>query len=323
MAQIFRDWYHCRRQWAGWPRERHGTRRYYWSTMLESLRNYLEAVLPLELGTAQYLRLFRTVFLLVFVASLLLHVLLEDGIGPTQTLIHATLIGAAYTVVVGLACLLVYASRKATGSIRVWHIWLASLVVFVAGFYYLPFDGSAGTIAGEAAGAHAVNVSFLQLLPVWGLVTYFFIQPYLTASITAELEKLREVNALLEAGMPNVGDAAQPILFQAGKNPFSIDATYLRNIVVDDHYCYVHYRHKDGYTKRDLAMPLRDVLAKLPAEFVQVHRSHIVNLRSIRSIRRENRRMRLVLDGDFEVPVSRHRLDEVLPLLRQQLALNQ
>ena len=50
--------------------------------MLESLRNYLATVLPLKLDAAQYLRLFRTVFLLVFASSVLLHVLLEDGIQP-------------------------------------------------------------------------------------------------------------------------------------------------------------------------------------------------------------------------------------------------
>ena len=291
---------------------------YYGAPMVESLRNYLDTVLPLELRAAQYLRLFRTVFVLVFASSMLLHVLLENAVRPWQTLLHAALVGAAYTVVVGLACTAVYVSRRATDRVRVWHVWLASLAVFVTGYYVLPFDS---WIAGEGAGAHTVSVSFNQLLPLWALVTYFFVQPYLTASLTAELARLREVNALLETGMPHVGDKAKTIRFQSGKTVFAVDADSIRNITVDDHYCYVHYRIDGRYTKRDLAMPLRDVLSLLPVEFVQVHRSHVVNLRSIRSIRRENRRMRLVLDGDFEVPVSRHRLDHILPLLRQQLAL--
>ena len=162
----------------------------------------------------------------------------------------------------------------------------------------------------------------LQLLPVWALVTYFFIQPYLTEGLTAELVKLRDINALLEAGAPGVSDVEAPIRFQSGKTSFTLEAQSIRNIAVDDHYCYVHYRQDDRYAKRDLAMPLRDALSLLPTEFVQVHRSHIVNLRHIQSVRRKNRGIRLVLDGDFEVPVSRHRLDQVLPSLRQQLALN-
>jgi len=288
--------------------------------MIESLRSCLDAVLPLDLGAAQYLRLFRTAFVLVFASSVLLHLLLQDATPPLQTLVHAASIGAAYTVVVGLACAAVYASRKAVDRIRVWHIWLTSLVVFVAGYYFLPLDSWAAWISGDAASAHLGKVSFLQLLPIWGLVTYFFIQPYLTESLTSELVKLRDINALLEAGAPNVSDAAEPIRFRSGKTTFTLEASSIRNIAVDDHYCYVHYRHNDGYAKRDLAMPLRDVLAILPAAFVQVHRSHIVNLRSIQSIRRKNRSIRLALAGGFEVPVSRHRLDQVLPLLRQQLA---
>lgn len=291
--------------------------------MIERLRSYLEAVLPMGLGVAEYLRLFRTVFLLVFASSLLLHLMLEDATPLLQTLLHAALIGVAYTVVVGLACAVVYASRKAVSHICVWHIWLASFAVFLTGFYLLPLDGFSEWLPGDGAGAHTVSISFLQLLPVWGLVTYFFIQPYLNASLKLELAKLRDINAMLEAGLPKASDAQHPIRFQSGKTSFTLNAASVRNIAVDDHYCYVHYQHDDRYAKRDLALPLRDVLALLPDGFVQVHRSHIVNLGSIRSIRRKNRSTKLVLDGGLEVPVSRHRLDEVLPLLRQQLALNQ
>lgn len=290
--------------------------------MIERLRNYLVAVLPLQLGAPQYIRLFRTVFILVFASSVLLHLLLQDATRPLQTLIHAASIGVAYTIVVGLASTAIYASREAFDHIRVWHIWLVSFGVFLGGYYFSPLDSFGGWIPGDGAHAHTDDVSFLQLLPVWGLVTYLFIQPYLTESLTSELAKLRDINALLEAGAPNVSNAAEPVRFRSGKTTFALDAGSIRNIAVDDHYCYVHYRHKDEYAKRDLAMPLRDVLALLPDEFVQVHRSHIVNLRSIRSIRRKNRNIRLVLAGGFEVPVSRHRLDQVLPLLRQQLALN-
>lgn len=291
--------------------------------MRESLLSYLDTVLPLNLRAAQYLRLFRNVFVLVFASSVLLHLLLRDATHPLQTLIHAASIGAAYTAVTGLACAAVHASRKAIGRIRIWHIWLTSMAAFVAGYYLLPLDSAAGWIPGDVAGAHSDDVSFLQLLPIWALVTYFFVQPYRTESLTSELVKLRDINALLEAGAPSASDTAKPIRFSSGKTTFALDAGSIRNITVDDHYCYVHYRHKDRYAKRDLAMPLRDVAAQLPAEFVQVHRSHIVNMRNVRSVRRKKRGIKLVLTGGFEVPVSRHRLDQVLPLLRQQLALNQ
>jgi hypothetical protein len=280
--------------------------------MLESLRNYLGATLPWDVGASQYFRLFGTIFVLIFVASAFVHVLLQDALRPLQMLFHAAGVGLAYTVAVGLACAAVFALRSAVRRLLVWHIWTASFFSFVAGYYLLPVDSGS---------AHADKISFFQLLPIWGLVTYFFVQPYLTESLRSELAQLRDVNALLEAGGLSVDGTADPIRFQSGKMDFVLDASSIRNVVVDDHYCYVHYRHNDGFAKRDLAMPLRDISALLPSDFVQVHRSHIVNLRQIRSIRRKNRSIRLVLAGDFEVPVSRHRLDQILPLLRRQLVV--
>jgi len=289
--------------------------------MLESLRNYLGATLPRDVGASQYLRLFGTIFVLIFAGSVFVHVLLQEAIRPLQMLLHAAGIGMAYTVAVGLACAAVYALRNAIRRLLVWHIWTASFVVFVTGYYFLPVDSLTASIPGDSASAHSDEIGFFQLLPIWILVTYFFVQPYLTVSLKSELAKLRDVNALLEAGSRDVSGAAEPIRFRSGKTDFVLAVDCIRNIAVDDHYCYVHYRHDEGYAKRDLAMPLRDVAALLPSDFVQVHRSHIVNPRQIRSIRRKNRSIRLVLAGDVEVPVSRHRLDQILPLLRQQLAV--
>ena len=282
--------------------------------MMENLRNYLSTTLPWDVGPPQYLRLFGTVFVLVFAGSLLLHLLLKDVTRPLQSLGHAASISLAYTVVVGLACTALYAARKAIDRVLVWQVWSASFLVFVAGYYLLPIESMAERIPGSA---HNDTVSFVQLLPIWALLTYLFVQPYLTESLKSELAKLRDVNMLLEAGGLNVDLAAEPIRFHSGKTEFVLDAGSIRNIAVDDHYCYVHYRHGDGYAKRDLSMPLRDLSALLPADFVQVHRSHIVNLRHVQLVKRKNRSVRLALAGEFEVPVSRYRLDQVLPKLHQ------
>lgn len=286
--------------------------------MMENLRNYLSTTLPWEVGPSRYLRLFGTVFALVFAGSLVLHLLLKDASRPLQSFGHAISIGLAYTVVVGLACTAVYAARKAIDRVLVWQVWSASFLVFVAGYFLLPFDSIAEWIPGSA---HSDTVSFLQLLPIWALLTYFFVQPYLTESLKSELAKLRDVNSLLEAGHLNVDVAAEPVRFRSGKTEFVLDTGSIRNIAVDDHYCYVHYRQGDGYAKRDLAMPLRDVAALLPADFVQVHRSHIVNLRHVRAVKRRKRSVRLALAGDFEVPVSRYRLDQVLPKLHEMAVI--
>jgi DNA-binding LytR/AlgR family response regulator len=163
----------------------------------------------------------------------------------------------------------------------------------------------------------------VKLLPVWFLVTYLFVQPYLSESLKSELARLQEVNALLERRDLSARQSSQqPINFASGRTEFALNADAIRNVAAEDHYCYVHYRSGDGYKKRDLAMPLRDVVALLPPEFVRVHRSHVVNLGHIRSIKRRNRSICVILDGDYEVPVSRHRLEHVLPLLQQRIAIS-
>jgi hypothetical protein len=291
--------------------------------MIDTLRNYLGSTLPWDLGRMQYLRLFGTVFVLVFASAVLFHLLLRDTAEPLGLLVHAGAIGAAYTAVVGLASAALYASRTAFDRIAVWHIWLTSFAAFFVGYFFLPFDRFAPWLSGGAGNHPSGEISFFQLLPVWTLVTYFFLRPYVTQGLHSELDRLRELNSMLEAGRPLSRDVTRPIRFQSGRTGFVLDAADIRNITVEDHYCYVHYRHKGGYAKRDVGMPLRDIVALLPPGFVQVHRSHVVNLGHVESVRRKDRNVRLLLDAEVEVPVSRHRLHRVLPLLRQRLATGQ
>ena len=286
---------------------------------VEGLQNYFGARLPLELNARQHFRLLRTVFTLVFASAVLIDLLVRTDSGLFGLLFHATTIGLIYVVGVALATVLLFSLRDAAQGLRVWHIWIISIVGFVIGHYFLPFDDLAYRLTGRDVAHHEEPLGFAQLLPVWFLVTYLFVQPYLSKGLKIELDRLRELNALLEHRNTDLNPASQqPILFESGKTSFRLEANRIRNIAVDDHYCYIHYKDGNGFTKRDLAMPLRDVLALLPEGFVQVHRSHVVNVAHLSSIRRKGRNIRLILDNDYEVPVSRHRLHDVLPRLQQQ-----
>lgn len=287
---------------------------------IEGLQNYLGARLPLALNAKQHFRLLRTVFVLVCVATAVVHLLVEREYELVTALVHAVTIGLIYVIAVGLVTALLYAVRDSVRDIRVWHVWIVSLTSFVLGHYFLPIDGLIAWLLGVAAHAHDDQMTISQLLPVWVLLTYIFIQPYLNAGLRLELSRLRDINTLLRQHHSDPAPPSSPrIRFEAGRTDFTLSADAIRNVVVDDHYCYVHYRHNGGYAKRDLAMPLRDVRALLPDGFLHVHRSHIVNPKHIVSIRRKNRKIRVVLDGDYEVPVSRHRLDYVLPLIRARI----
>jgi len=233
-------------------------------------------------------------------------------------LIHATTIGIIYILGAGIAITLLHALRDAKQEVRVWHVWVTSMASFIVGYYFLPLNELLVLLLGVDTGDHEGPMGFLRLLPVWFLVTWFFVQPYLNDGLKSELVRLRGINEMLERRSQSGEESNQTLIhFESGRTEFTLRASAIQNIVVEDHYCYVHYRNNDGYAKRDLAMPLRDVLTLLPPGFAQVHRSHIVNLNQITSIQRKNRSIRLVLDGGYAVPVSRHRLDEVLPLLQR------
>ncbi len=288
---------------------------------LESLQNYLGAALPVVLGPRQSFRLLGVVFALVAAAALLIHLLTEQESGVMPALSHALIIALTYVAAVGLAILLLRALDASHQVVRVWHIWLGSLACFLTGYYLAPAaDGFPDSFA-LAHGHHSSQLTLAQLVPVWALLTYLFVQPYLHKALRLELAHLQEVNRLLEQHRRDSGPGTgEDIHFQAGRTHFTLASDEIRNIVVEDHYCYIYYRDGDHYSKRDLAMSLRDVSALLPPDnFLQVHRSHIVNLSAIESVNRRAREIRVVLTEGFEIPVSRHRLDEVLPRILARL----
>ena len=284
------------------------------------VRDYLSTQLPLELNAQLHFRLLRNVFVLVFMSSVVIHLLDQQAGSLPGMLIHATTIGLLYTIGVGIATALLHAFRNAMQRVHVWHVWTVSLAGFILGYYFLPVDDLIAGLLDVDTDGHVGALGFFRLLPIWFLLTYLIVQPYLNESLRTELARLRDVNEMLERRNRGPDRTDQLVHFESGRTEFTLNADVIRNVAVEDHYCYVHYRHEDGYTKRDLAMPLRDVFAMLPSDFVQVHRSHIVNLHHIASIKRKGRSIYLSLDGDYEVPVSRHRLENVLPLIRQQIS---
>lgn len=285
----------------------------------EAIRDYLGTQLPLELNAQQHFALLRNVFILVFASTIVIHLLTEQQDTLLYLFIHATVIGLVYTVGVGLATALIQSLSKAVPCVYVWHIWAASLAGFFIGYYVLPFDLLLVYLPWLGNIDHVGPFGFFRLAPIWLLVTYLIVHPYLNESQRSELAHLRGINVLLQERTADTAPLGEAVRFKSGKTGFTLDSATIRNILVDDHYCYLHYLHDQAYIKRDLAMPLRDVRTLLPADFVQVHRSHIVNLHYVVSVVRRDRRNYVVLDGGFEVPVSRHRMKEVLPVLHQQL----
>lgn len=92
---------------------------------------------------------------------------------------------------------------------------------------------------------------------------------------------------------------------------------------VEDHYCYLHVLDEDDYKPIDIQSSLQDVMSQLPQDrFIQVHRAYLINLAHVTRLKKVPRSYELVIgQNKFVIPVSRHRLSEILPRLSHHLLI--
>lgn len=100
----------------------------------------------------------------------------------------------------------------------------------------------------------------------------------------------------------------------SGQSIALVDAQDILSIRSDGHYTRVLTRAGSQFCN----LAISDLEARLdPAQFMRVHRSHLVNLGAVRQLLRDDGRLALVLDGgpDEPVPVSRSSTAELLQRL--------
>ncbi len=129
-----------------------------------------------------------------------------------------------------------------------------------------------------------------------------------------------------------VPGAAQPLVRRVGADPapegrldLQIDATPVRlaysqitHVSVEDHYCRIFFTKGEGLDNLLVRLALKNLLQELPeSSFLQIHRSHIVNLGHASGIQKRGRSHSVVLSRfALELPISRYRLAQVQPRLR-------
>ena len=96
------------------------------------------------------------------------------------------------------------------------------------------------------------------------------------------------------------------------------------HVTAEDHYLRIYYQSKEGLKDILIRMTMNALSSRLPDhQFAQIHRSHIVNLEQVAGLKRSGRNMRVATKhGDFELPVSRYRLPDILPKLEKYLHPN-
>ena len=279
--------------------------------------------LPLadRLDRTEQIRLLLSVFVLVAASVLVLHLFLPYPQPWPQLLIHALQIALVYVVWfailgIGFGALL---ARRPDMPVRVWHVWLLSAACYLLGFFAAEFDDPLTIALHPDLQEGNQPRHFLRLVPIWVLVTWVFTNAFVSRRRRADIEQLAErladVNARLAAPHPPPGD--NRIAFCHGRQQIDLAAAEVTHVTVDDHHCYLHCLSDGPARKVAVGAPLKDLQASLPDSFVQVHRSHVVNVDAVNRVERQARRVFLQLDGGARIPVSRQRLAEVLVRLRQ------
>jgi DNA-binding LytR/AlgR family response regulator len=104
-----------------------------------------------------------------------------------------------------------------------------------------------------------------------------------------------------------------------GNQVEKIDMAKISHVNVEDHYCRIFVKEQAGYREFYVKISLKEILDQLPRDrFLQIHRSHIVNLAYVSSLIKDSRSYQLALDqGAHTLPISRYRLPQVLSRLEK------
>ncbi len=140
-----------------------------------------------------------------------------------------------------------------------------------------------------------------------------------------------DIKAVLNSS-PDSNEADQAALDSPDESPLSgvlvvnadigelkIPHASITHITVEDHYSRIFFSGGNGDGLRNVLIrqPLKKLLQDLPRDaFVQIHRSHVVNLSHVERVEKEGRECRLVLNtAGIDLPVSRYRLPHIKPML--------
>lgn len=211
---------------------------------------------------------------------------------------------------------------------RQWVVWSAGLVL---GFYLhrtmllnlVPYYApETAAKAMKYPDLFPTHLTFALLVPpIWLAIVFLAIRAALARQQAGERTAGAARESLLRPiqSLPQPDNGAGTLKVTADAGQMDIPLTAITHITVEDHYSRIHYLQGDSGRLRNvlIRMPLKALERQLPpSDFVQIHRSHLVNLKHVTSLTRDGRQSRVALDvAGLELPVSRHRLPHIRPLL--------
>ncbi len=293
----------------------------------QSLTEYLNTSLSIGFEHRERLRFYTALFLVTTVSVVALHQLFSESQPFVDLVTHGVLIGVGYCLGMGLVELIlrgVVQKWKEVIMLKVGIAWCISLVGYIFGLLLIaPFQEYFTPLHPLQKDRISLDW-FTKMFPIWALFTFLFVQHILKHTLAAENEQLQAINEVLAKRLderPKSGEEfpSQPLVLNVGRQIETINAYDISHITVEEHYCSVFVLENEALRRIEVKLALKEALAQLPEDyFLQIHRSHLVNLAYVRSIRTSGRSCELLMENsDSVLPVSRHRLSEVLPRLKK------
>ncbi|MCF8041599.1 MAG: LytTR family transcriptional regulator [Desulfarculaceae bacterium] len=151
---------------------------------------------------------------------------------------------------------------------------------------------------------------------IWSVATFVVIQSALRWQ--RHLGRRQRAAAALPAAAPPADAPPATLTVSHDGRQSRIPLERITHVTVEDHYCRIHYLDAQGPRNLFACMTLKSLAAQLPEkDFVQIHRSHLVNLRHMGGLERSEGQYLAVLPAiGAELSISRRRraeLQERLP----------
>ncbi len=229
---------------------------------------------------------------------------------PTS-LIVKILVGMAYFLSFGLSSVVVSESRiaylnwkkRSDHHLAYIELWLVGLAIFIIGFFLL------GGIQNFIGNMQIAETSF-YFEPDNGFMP-FSLQFLGKMIIPWIIDVLLVGHVVLKKALPGPEIESKTeekaVTIKAGKNLVTLNPENISHISVIQHYATLYLNTVAGFDEIELKTSLVNILKQLPADrFIQVHRSHLVNLDYIERIENKSGETSVLIKNRKKfIPVSR------------------
>jgi hypothetical protein len=227
---------------------------------------------------------------------------------------------------------------------KVWVIWFAAFLLAFA-IQYLIIEQIFELNAPQIRWLYYIYpkekpsylLGFIYIFPFWFIGVFSLIQIAIHKQSALKNKKsdlndllsqrnwvFRQNLAHLEAsavatGEPDKMQASSELMLPAKDSFERIHMDQISHINVEDHYCRIFVKEQGLVHEFYVKISLKELLEQLPQDhFLQIHRSHIVNLAYISNLIKDSRSYKLVLNqGIHTLPISPYRLPRVLSILEK------